>query len=73
MQTSEAALYSTPLHDIYLVLGESNYAANKEDATLGIRLYITPGQQWIWIGFILVAIGGAIGILSAFTSRRSVP
>jgi len=73
MQTSEAALYSTPLHDIYLVLGESNYAANKEDATLGIRLYITPGQQWIWIGCILVALGGVIGILSAFTSRRSTP
>ncbi len=69
MQTAEAALHSTPLRDVYVVLGESNYADKKDAAQLGVRLYITPGQQWIWIGFVLAAFGGGIGMLLAL--RRS--
>ncbi len=63
MQTAEAALYSTPLHDIYVVLGESSYAAKKNEAALGVRLYITPGQQCVWLGFLLAAGGGALALL----------
>ncbi|MFM9890009.1 MAG: heme lyase CcmF/NrfE family subunit [Rickettsiales bacterium] len=62
MQTTEAALYSTPLRDLYLVLGEASYRENKTETPLGIRLYVTPGQQLVWAGFVLVALGGLISI-----------
>jgi cytochrome c-type biogenesis protein CcmF len=65
MQTAEAALSSSLLRDIYLVLGESTYANKKEDSVLGIRMYITPGQQFIWIGFLMAAAGGGLAMLVA--------
>ena len=71
MQTTEAALYSTPLHDIYIVLGESNYAEKKEDAVLGVRMYVTPGQQWIWIGFLLAAFGGFIALITSLRHKEN--
>ncbi len=70
MQTAVAALYSTPFHDIYIVLGEANYAAKKDEATLGIRMYVTPGQQWIWIGFILAAAAGALALITALSRQK---
>ena len=52
MQTTEAALHSIPWRDLYLVLGDAG------EGRVGVRLYIKPFQQWIWAGFILVALGG---------------
>ncbi len=65
MQTAEAALYSTPLRDVYIVLGESTYANKKEDSVLGVRMYVTTGQQLIWIGFLMTAAGGGLALLVA--------
>lgn len=65
MQTAEAALHSTLLRDIYVVLGEATYANKKEDSQLGVRMYVTPGQQLIWIGFIMTAMGGGLAMLVA--------
>jgi cytochrome c-type biogenesis protein CcmF len=65
MQTAEAALHSTLWRDIYIVLGESTYANKKEDSVLGVRMYVTPGQQLIWIGFIMTALGGGLALLVA--------
>lgn len=70
MQTTEAALYSTLLRDIYVVLGEANYSADKEVASLGLRIYITPGQQLIWAGFLLAGIGGFIALFAALYRRE---
>lgn len=70
MQTTEAALYSTPLHDIYVVLGESNYGTDKKANALGVRMYVTPGQQLIWMGFLLTAFGGFIALLAACLKWR---
>ena len=70
MQTTEAALYSTPLRDIYLVIGESNYTASKEEANLGIRMYVTPGQQLIWGGFLLAGLGGLVACATALIRRK---
>ncbi len=65
MQTAEAALHSTLLRDIYVVLGEATYANKQEDSQLGVRMYVTPGQQLIWIGFIMTAMGGGLAMLVA--------
>ncbi len=72
MQTSEAALYSTPWRDLYLVLGEANVAQGGKESRLGIRLYVTPGQQLIWIGFILAGVAGLLALFVAFSSRSPV-
>ncbi len=74
MQTTEAALYSTPLHDIYVVMGESTYSAtdkkNDKKSNLGIRMYVSPGQQLIWAGFVLAAVGGFIALIAAFVRTK---
>ena len=70
MQTTEAALYSTPLRDIYAVIGESSYGTKGEQAALGVRLYVTPAQQFVWLGFILAAAGGFIACLASLYRRR---
>lgn len=69
MQTSIVALASSPRRDFYLVLGETSPAESgkKEKANpLGIRLYVTPGQQLVWCGFVLAAFGGALALLATF-------
>jgi cytochrome c-type biogenesis protein CcmF len=72
MQTAQAALYSTPLRDIYVVLGESNYSADGKQASLGLRMYVTPGQQLLWAGFLLAGLGGFIGLCSALRRREDL-
>ncbi len=73
MQTTEVALHSTLWRDLYIVLGESTYARTGEASTLGVRLYVTPGQQLIWLGFILAALGGALALVPALRIQRGRP
>ena len=70
MQTTEAALYSTPWRDLYVVIGD---APASEDGTpnLGVRMYVTPGQQWIWLSFLMIGGGGFVGLLGAWRERRA--
>jgi len=69
MQTAEAALHSTPLKDIYLVLGETTYREGNETPSLGVRMYVTPGQQFVWLGFVLAALGGGLAMLASLTRK----
>lgn len=69
MQTAEAALHSTLLRDIYLVLGETTYREGNETASLGVRMYITPGQQFVWLGFVLAALGGGLAMFASLTRK----
>lgn len=66
MQTTEAAIYSLPWRDIYLVLGETNYG---DKTALGVRMYVTPGQQLIWFGFLMAAAGGGMALLGSVLNR----
>jgi cytochrome c-type biogenesis protein CcmF len=69
MQTSEAALHSTLFQDIYVVLGETTYREQNETASLGLRMYVTPGQQWVWLGFVLAALGGGLAMLTSLPRK----
>lgn len=64
MSTSEAALDSNPLRDIYLVMGEAG-----KDA-VGLRMYVTPFQQFVWYGFLLIGLSGFISFIAGI--RRIV-
>ena len=69
MQTTEAALYSTPLRDIYLVIGDAPASADGTP-NLGVRMYVTTGQQWIWLAFLLIAGGGFVALAGSWRERR---
>jgi cytochrome c-type biogenesis protein CcmF len=60
-QTTEAAIHTSVLGDIYGVLGEDD---GKGGYT--VRLYNNPLAPWIWVGAIFCALGGALSL----TDRR---
>ena len=72
MQTTEVALYSTPIYDMYMLLGETSYSETNTDTTLGLRMYITPGQQFVWIGFVLAALGGMLGLMASIQRKGDI-
>jgi cytochrome c-type biogenesis protein CcmF len=57
MPTTEAAIRSTALGDLYLVLGD-----RQADGGWAVRTYIKPFAGWIWGGAILMAAGGLLSL-----------
>ena len=60
-QTTEAAIHTTWLADIYAVLGDRSATG-----AWTARLYHNPLVPWIWVGAIVMAAGGAVSL----TDRR---
>ncbi len=57
--TTEASIKPTFLNDFYIVLG------NKlDDNAWVVRTYIKPFISFIWLGVILIALGGSVSLLS---------
>ena len=56
-QTTEAAIHTTWLADLYAVVGDP-------DGTGGwvTRLYHNPLVPWLWIGAIVIALGGGLSL-----------
>jgi cytochrome c-type biogenesis protein CcmF len=72
--TSEVAIYSTPLQDLYVV-----FAALSEDQKKAlIQVYLNPLVNWVWIGGLVIIFGTFILLLpqtplrSALASRISI-
>ncbi len=61
MPTTEAAINSGLLRDVYLVIGDP-----QADGGWAVRTYIKPMANWIWGGAILMALGGVMSL----TDRR---
>ena len=59
--TTEAAIHTTLIADLYATLGESD---GKGGWT--VRLYYNPLAPWIWLGAALAALGGFVSL----TDRR---
>ena len=55
--TTEAAIYTTMVADVYIVLGEKN-----DKGGWTVRIYYNPLVPWIWAGAIFMAFGGLISI-----------
>ncbi len=51
---TEAAIDSTLLRDLYVALGEPTGGKR------GIRIYYRPLIRWIWLGALLIALGGLV-------------
>jgi cytochrome c-type biogenesis protein CcmF len=60
-QTTEAAIHTTWFADLYVVLGEGD-GANRWT----VRAYHNPLVPWIWVGAIVMALGGMVSL----TDRR---
>ncbi|MGM7449057.1 heme lyase CcmF/NrfE family subunit [Idiomarina sp. ST20R2A10] len=58
---TEVGLDASLIRDIYIAMGEP-----LDDETWAIRFYIKPFVRWVWLGAIIMAIGGAM----AFADKR---
>jgi cytochrome c-type biogenesis protein CcmF len=67
--TSEVAIRRAPAEDLYITLG--NYDLAEGNVTL--KLVVNPVVDWIWFGFMLLAIGTGIALLpDALLERLTV-
>ncbi|MDB6176949.1 heme lyase CcmF/NrfE family subunit [Paracoccus sp. Z330] len=57
MPTTEAAIDGGFLRDVYVVIGDA-----QPDGGWAVRTYIKPFANWIWLGSILMALGGLISL-----------
>ena len=57
---TEAAIYYSLLSDIYVSLGEPDTQLEKG---WSVRVYYKPFISWIWIGCIMMALGGGMTLL----------
>lgn len=56
--TSEAAIVATGFRDIVAVIGETS----DDGKRTAVRLYSVPMIRFIWAGFVLMALGGIVGV-----------
>jgi cytochrome c-type biogenesis protein CcmF len=71
--TTEAAIHTNGLGDLYAVIGDPEGAADRrpgepvaKSARWVVRLYVNPLQPWIWLGAVMMAFGGVLSL----TDRR---
>ncbi|NVO23620.1 heme lyase CcmF/NrfE family subunit [Donghicola mangrovi] len=73
MPTTEAAIDSGFLRDVYVVIGDP-----QADGGWAVRTYIKPLADWIWSGAIIMALGGVLSLSDrryrvAAGARKSAP
>jgi cytochrome c-type biogenesis protein CcmF len=61
MPTTEAAIDRGLARDLYVTLGDP-----QEDGGWALRTYVKPFANWIWIGALVMGVGGAVSL----TDRR---
>ena len=70
--TTDAAIRTNFLYDLYVVLGEEH------DGLAVLRLHFNPLAPWIWLGGMVMAIGGTLSLVDrrlriGAPSRKSLP
>jgi cytochrome c-type biogenesis protein CcmF len=65
MALPKAAIYAGFLRDIYVTLSEP-----LDHQAWGLRLSVKPFVRWIWIGALLMALGGFMGALQTKSRQR---
>ncbi|MFL2683744.1 MAG: heme lyase CcmF/NrfE family subunit [Alphaproteobacteria bacterium] len=58
VNTSEPAIMSNYIFDLYIVLGESI----NNDKSYTLRVYYSPFLNWIWFGIACMALGGILSL-----------
>ncbi|WP_296402276.1 heme lyase CcmF/NrfE family subunit [Psychrobacter sp.] len=62
MPMTEAGIQTTMMHDVYVALGEP-IKANEPEGSWAIRVYVKPMIAWLWLGAIIIALGGITSML----------
>ncbi len=57
MPTTEAAIHTTWIADLYAVVGDADGSGG-----WSTRLYYNPLVPWIWLGTVVMALGGALSL-----------
>jgi cytochrome c-type biogenesis protein CcmF len=57
MATTEAALLTRGLSQLYLSLGDPN-----PDGSVPVRLYLKPNVVMIWLGAVFMFVGGGLSL-----------
>ena len=64
---TEASIHSNLWRDLYVALGEPI-----DDTAWAVRIYYKPGIGWLWIGSLLLGIGGFLAALDRrYRSRKA--
>lgn len=58
---TEASISINPVRDIYVSLGEE--LEDEAKGTWSIRVYFKPFVQWIWVGCLLMGLGGILTMI----------
>ncbi|WP_428390792.1 heme lyase CcmF/NrfE family subunit [Lichenicoccus sp.] len=58
--TTEVAIHTNLITDLYAVLGDEHRARGVDSAVL--RLHDNPLAPWMWLGALVMAIGGALSL-----------
>ncbi len=61
MTTTDTAIRTNFLYDLYAVLGE------ERDGAAVLRLHLNPFAPWIWLGALVMASGGGLSLLDRRT------
>ncbi len=64
--TTEAAIYSTLLGDLYIAIGDIHQ--NKTKWTT--RIWYNPYTIWIWVGVLFLTIGGSFSFFNSLRKKR---
>ncbi|MFN6969548.1 MAG: heme lyase CcmF/NrfE family subunit [Rheinheimera sp.] len=63
---TEAAVHARLSRDLFVALGEE-----MAGPSWSVRLYVKPFVRWVWLGGLLMALGGLIALLDKRYRRRS--
>jgi cytochrome c-type biogenesis protein CcmF len=66
--TTEVAMRSTLLDDLYLVLG----SFDKDTGLITLLAYVNPLVSWIWIGGLILTLGTTIAMWPVAAERRAL-
>jgi cytochrome c-type biogenesis protein CcmF len=59
MPMTEAGIDASLTRDLFIAMGEQLDTAN----AWSVRVYVKPFVRWIWLGGVLMALGGVIATL----------
>lgn len=64
MPMTEVGIRPSLLNELYIALGEPivDAAGNASNDTWAVRVYVKPMVRWLWLGAILMALGGLIAM-----------
>ena len=70
MPMTEAAIDASLMRDVYVALGEPIAEDSNQWA---VRIYVKPLIRWIWLGTIIMALGGLISMFDKRYRIKKVP